>query len=444
MSVFASSLDRPRLVERYLAQRRRTRTFFDMIEAAGAYLARPIRLRNPFVFYEGHLPAFCVNTLLKRGLGQRGLNEEYEKLFERGIDPESEVAVPAGRSLWPSRKEVLSYAAAADEAVVEGLRRAELERDDVPSLVRGQAVFAILEHEPMHQETLGYMAHRLEPLRKAPPPGYRTETGSEPPAPRAVHVPRGRATMGASPQSLRFGWDNEFPEHAADVPAFTIDAFNVTNRDFLEFVDAGGYRRPELWSEEGWAFRESSGLDHPPFWERDGEGGWLWRGMFDRFPLPMSWPVWLSGEEAAAYAHWRGRRLPAEAELHRAAYGTPDGSERSYPWGEEPPDATRGCFGFEGWEPVPVGSRPAGASAFGVMDLLGNGWEWSSTPFSGFPGFAPMASYPVYSTDFFDGRHRVIKGGSPATAHELLRRSFRNWFRPNYPYIYAAFRCVTA
>jgi iron(II)-dependent oxidoreductase len=437
-------LDRPRLIERYVAQRRRTRDFFDMIEAAGAYLARPIPLRNPFVFYEGHLPAFCVNTLLKKGLGRRGLNEAYETLFERGIDPESEAMVPAGQSVWPKRKEVLAYAEAADEEVMEALARAELQRDDAPALVRAQAVFAILEHETMHQETLGYMAHRLEPERKTPPGGYRLETGGDPPRPRSVRIPDGRATLGADPGRLRFGWDNEFPEHSVPVPAFTIDAFDVTNRDFLEFVEADGYARRELWSEEGWTFRERAGLRHPPFWERDGEGRWLWRGMFERLPLPMAWPVWLSGEEAAAYARWRGKRLPTESELHRAAYGTPDGTERSYPWGEEAPDPTRGCFGFESWEPVPAGSRPAGASAFGVADLLGNGWEWSSTSFAGFPGFAPMASYPVYSADFFDGKHQVIKGGSPATAHELLRRSFRNWFRPNYPFVYAAFRCVSA
>jgi iron(II)-dependent oxidoreductase len=438
------ALDRPRLVARYLARRRRSRAFFDMIEAAGAYLARPIRLRNPFVFYEGHLPAFCVNTLLKKGLGRPGLNEEFERLFERGIDPESEATVPAGRSAWPSRNDVLAYAAAADEAVVGALEREELERDDVPALERGQAVHTILEHESMHQETLGYMAHRLEPSLKAPPGGTRLEIGGAPPEPRAVRVPEGDATLGADPARLPFGWDNEFPEHAVRVPAFSIDVFDVTNRDFLEFVEAGGYGRRDLWSEDGWGFRERSGARHPLFWERDGGGGWLWRGMFGRLPLPMAWPVWVSGEEAAAYARWKGKRLPTEAELHRAAYGTPEGPERSYPWGEEPPDATRGCFGFESWDPVPVGSRPAGESAFGVSDLAGNGWEWTSTPFAGFAGFRPMASYARYSADFFDGRHWVIKGGSPATAHELLRRSFRNWFRPNYPYVYAAFRCVSA
>ncbi len=156
----------------------------------------------------------------------------------------------------------------------------------------------------------------------------------------------------------------------------------------------------------------------------------------------MAWPVYVSHAEATAYARWRGRRLPTEAEFHRAAYGTPAGGERPYPWGDAPPDATRGHFDFHAWDPAPVGSHPAGASAWDVHDLLGNGWEWTSTVFDGFAGFRPMASYPNYSADFFDGQHYVMKGGSPVTARELLRRSFRNWFRPHYPYVYATFRCV--
>jgi len=164
--------------------------------------------------------------------------------------------------------------------------------------------------------------------------------------------------------------------------------------------------------------------------------------MFERIPLPAAWPVYVSHAEARAYAAWKGRQLPTEAQFHRAAYGTPEGTERSYPWGEEPPDPTRGNFDFASWDPLPIGSFPAGSSAWGVHDLVGNGWEWTSTIFEGFPGFRAMPTYPNYSADFFDGNHYVMKGASPATAKELLRRSFRNWFRGNYPYVYASFRTV--
>jgi iron(II)-dependent oxidoreductase len=141
---------------------------------------------------------------------------------------------------------------------------------------------------------------------------------------------------------------------------------------------------------------------------------------------------------------WAGMRLPSEAEYHRAAFGTPGGEERPYPWGAQAPTAAHGNFDFERFDPEPVDAHPEGTSAWGVTDLIGNGWEWTSTPFAGFPGFEPMASYPQYSVDFFDGKHHVMKGASPVTARELIRRSFRNWFYGDYPYMYAKFRCVAA
>jgi formylglycine-generating enzyme required for sulfatase activity len=183
-------------------------------------------------------------------------------------------------------------------------------------------------------------------------------------------------------------------------------------------------------------------LAHPLFWERD-EGGWWWRGMFDRVPLPDHWPVYVSQAEAAAYARWRGARLPTEAEYHRAAFGTPAGDERRHPWGSEPPEARHGVFDFTSWDPEPAATHPAGDSAWGIADLVGNGWEWTSTVFAPFAGFRPLPSYPEYSADFFDGEHMVMKGASPVTSAVLIRPSFRNWFRTRYPYVYATFRCVT-
>jgi formylglycine-generating enzyme required for sulfatase activity len=162
--------------------------------------------------------------------------------------------------------------------------------------------------------------------------------------------------------------------------------------------------------------------------------------MFEWIPLPASWPVYVSCAEASACARWAGARLPSEAEFQRAAYGTAAGAERQHPWGDAEPAPAHGVFDFTSWDPEPAGSHPAGRSAWGVDDLVGNGWEWTQTRFAPFPGFTPMASYPEYSADFFDEEHVVMKGASPATARELLRPSFRNWFRPQYPYVYATFR----
>lgn len=419
--------------------RERSRAWFDLL-ADDAYLARPIDLRHPIVFYEGHLPAFNVNTLVKRGLGLGGVDRELERLFERGIDPdEDDVGGTIGD--WPSRARVLAFANAADRLVEDAFAHEGLLRDDHPVLRGGLALFTILEHEAMHHETLLYMFHRLPTELKRRPAGYRPVLGGEPPPVRVVEVPAGAATLGVNAEELPFAWDNEIGAQCVDVPAFAIDAYDVTNRDFLAFVEAGGYEDPAWWTPENWTWRVRADLRHPSFWLRR-DGRWYWRGLFEDVPLPPAWPVYVSHAEADAYARWQGARLPTEAEYHRAAYGTPSSGERPFPWGDEAPTSRHGNFGMHGWDPMPVGSHPAGASAWGVHDLVGNGWEWTSTVFAPFPGFTPIASYPEYSADFFDGGHYVMKGASPATATELVRRSWRNWFRPRYPYPYVTFRCV--
>ncbi len=437
----AVSLDREALTSRYLRNRERADAIFDSVRPE-AYESRPIPLRNPICFYEGHLPAFAVNTLVKRGLGRPGVDAELETLFERGIDPEDEKSRPAGASAWPSRIEIRSFAAAADRLVLAALSDEDVSDESNPVLAGGLAVHTVLEHDPMHHETLAYILHRLPYDQKIRPPRLLPpRIGGEPPPRRTVRIPAGRATLGADPGEIPFGWDNEFPRSVVDVAAFDIDVDSVTNRDFLEFVDAGGYADESLWDPEGWAWRSEHGVRHPLFWELH-RGSWMWRGMWNLLPLPMAWPAWVSHAEASAYARWKGRRLPSEAEFHRAAYGTPEGVERAQPWGDAPADAARGRFDLAGADPVPVGSYPRGASAWGVRDLVGNGWEWTSTVFAPFPGFSPMPSYPQYSADFFDGKHYVMKGASPMTAKELVRRSFRNWFRPTYPYVYAKFRTL--
>ena len=436
------AIDRSSVTEWYRRNRARSRAIFDLIDSS-AYYSRPIALRNPIVFYEGHLPAFSIISLIKRGLGGPPVDERLEKLFERGIDPDSaEAAVPrsGASTAWPSRDEVLAFADRADAAMLAAFNRAE-HQEARPAMQRAQALYTALEHEAMHQETLLYMWHRLPYDQKRKPAGvrYELEAAALPPSGGRIRIPAGMATLGANRDTAAFGWDNEFDEHQVHVAGFGIDRHNVTNAEFLRFVEAGGYQDPALWSPENFAWAQAEDVRHPAFWiHRDGE--WFWRGMFEPIPLPGSWPVYVSQAEASAYARWTGSRLPTEAEFHRAAFGTPAGPERVYPWGDALPDATRGNFDFASWEPVPAGARPSGASAWGVHDLVGNGWEWTSTIFGPFGGFAPMASYPEYSVDFFDGQHYVMKGGSPATASELLRRSFRNWFRPNYPYVYATFR----
>jgi gamma-glutamyl hercynylcysteine S-oxide synthase len=461
-------LDREAVIAWYRRNRERTRRLFDLVAGSGAggdgaYYKRPIALRHPIVFYEGHLPAFSFNTLVKKGLGGQSIDPHLEALFARGIDPPEEgskgSAGPQGPALqgdpagWPTRGEVHAFAAEADRRVLDALCRADLERPGHPLLDRAEAVFTILEHEAMHHETLLYMWHRLSLEDKQRPDDYASRVDGPVPRQEWIEIPAGRATLGVDREDLTFGWDNELPRHIVAVGAFSIERFNVTNAQFLEFVDAGGYTDRRWWQEEAWNWIQSERISHPLFWEggKGGKGGkgeseWYWRAMFERISLPLAWPVYVSHAEAAAYARWRsGRmpvRLPTEAEYQRAAFGSPEG-EQPHPWGSDRPSTEHGVFDFSSYDPEPVGSHPAGRSAWGVDDLVGNGWEWTSTAFAPFPGFHAMASYPEYSADFFDGEHMVLKGASPVTAADLLRPTFRNWFRPRYPYVYATFRCVT-
>jgi len=439
-STASIDLDRDLILARFDRVRRRSQELFGLVTDE-AYYSRPITLRNPIVFYEGHLAAFSINTLIKKALRQPGIDAELEVLFARGIDPELSPADDDLQALWPSRARVAAYVAEADARLREALTRATLDVPGDPLLDRAEAVHTIIEHEEMHQETLQYIWHRLPFTQKLRPADLCLLTEGRIPPHEQIAIPAGMATLGAARGEIPFGWDNELPSFTVDVPAFAIDRHDVTNGEFLEFVDAGGYSNESLWTPDAWAWRESSGVEHPLFWERF-DGRWTWRGMFERVPLPESWPVYVSQAEAWAFARWRGRRLPTEAEYHRAAFGTPEGHERRLPWGEAPADETRGNAGAVHWDPVPVGSYPAGVSAFGVHDLAGNGWEWTASPFRPFPGFQAMPSYPEYSADFFDDAHFVLKGGSPATPFDHIRRSFRNWFRPHYPYVYATFRTV--
>jgi iron(II)-dependent oxidoreductase len=427
------AIDRSAAADWYRRNRIRSEQIFDLIDPS-AYYSRPISLRNPIVFYEGHLPAFSVIAFLRRGLGKPAVDRRLEDLFARGIDPETEAAaVPrsGASTAWPSRDEVRAFARACDEAVVAALK------EDVLPL---EGLYTALEHEAMHQETLLYMWHRLPYEQKRAP---RVPVRGSSSGPRmsdlgartsdTVRIPPGEATLGANRTTTVFGWDNEFDAHRVHVGAFEIDVLPVTNAQYLDFVEAGGYRARELWSDEGWAMLQHDRIAHPTFWSRK-DGAWFWRGMFEEIPLPADWPVYVSQAEASAYARWKGRRLMTEPEFHRAAYGDPSGAER------DASEAPQGHFDFAHFDPVSVGGFPP--SAWGVHDLTGNGWEWTSTIFGPFAGFTPMASYPEYSADFFDGRHYVMKGASPATARELVRPSFRNWFRANYPYVYAKFRTV--
>ena len=425
---------------RILNARARTDELFGIVREEALY-DRPIVERHRIIFYVGHVEAFDWNLLAQRAFGLPSFHPSFDKLFAFGIDPVGGGLPTDERSDWPGREEIEQYnqrlRRELDEAIEHALTRPW---EGHPQLV--EMLEVAVEHRLMHAETLAYMLHQLSADKKIPgtkEPVWKTPRAKS----HLVEIPAGRATLGLrGVKGDEFGWDNEFEAHEVRVADFAIDNYNVTNRDFMLFVQAGGYSEPSLWDKEAWAWKKKEGVQHPVFWRRAGNL-WVYRTMFGEIQLPMDWPVYVSQAEAAAYAKWLGRKLPTEEQFHRAAYGTSeDKVERNYPWGDEAPEARYGNFDFAHWDPNPVGSYPRGASAYGVHDLVGNGWEWTRSEFKPFPGFSAMPFYPGYSASFFDGKHYVMKGGSPRTAACMLRRSFRNWFQPHYPYVYATFRCV--
>ena len=420
------------LKERLDAAWRRSDQIFGLLSDA-AWYERPIALRQPFIFYVGHLPAFAWNQVVRGLLARPGFNPAFDELFARGIDPVGvDVYQPDSPTRWPQPAEVIAYR----DRVRETLRAsfdavAALEGTDVLA-DQGRVWQLVIEHEVMHAETLLYMVQQLPMALKHKPDGmppYRLGCGA--PA-GEVPVPGGEVTLGADFDRVAFGWDNEFPATSATVGDFFVDRAPVRNSEFLDFVEAGGYANAAYWDADAWAWRQRVGHDHPVLWKRAG-GAWLFRTLFDEFPLTMAaeWPVQVSFAEAQAYATWKGRDLMTEAEYHRAAEGAPFS------------DLSRANIGFTNWAPTPVGLYADGASRHGVLDLVGHGWEWTKTRFAPFPGFTAWArTYPGYSADFFDEHHYVMLGGSFASDAALTRRSFRNWFQPHYPYVFSQFRTV--
>jgi iron(II)-dependent oxidoreductase len=425
------------LLDRLDQARAQTDKLFELVGPDSLY-DRPIAERHRIVFYIGHLEAFDWNLLRPRTSTLQPFDAGLDRLFAFGIDPVDEGLPSDHPSDWPALPEVRRYAARIREALDISLQRT----DGVADWFGDEPVETILntaiEHRLMHAETLAYMLHRLPFDKKIPQTQARVAERSEP-RPEVITIPEGRVTLGLSRADAQFGWDNEYEAHTVNVPKFSIDRYKVTNGQYLEFMRAGGYQDRSLWTQAGWDWKAAEHIANPSFWNPAGDG-WHLKTMFDEIPLPLSWPVYVSHAEASAYARWSGKRLPTEAEWQRAAYGS---TNSLYPWGEETPGPDHGYFNFGRWDPAPVHAFPAARSAFGLDGLLANGWEWTASPFKPYAGFKAFPFYEGYSANFFDGKHYIMKGGSPRTDRSILRRSFRNWFQPHYPYVYAGFRCVT-
>ena len=413
--------------------RRDTLALFDLASEAELHKSPGFGFR-PVIWHLAHTGAFESYWIAQRMMNLPPVDERYERIF----DP---IKTPREQSKdLPSRREMEDYLRRARETTLTCLDKIDFTQND-PLLHNGYVFDLVLEHERQHQETLAYLLHLLEPSKKRSNGASikSTPIGSVKPSDEMIAFPAADFPLGASAD--RFAYDNELPQHSVHVPAFKLERFPVTNERFAEFVQAGGYAKREWWDDEGWAWREKENVTAPLHWSRVNEDRWTARRMFDESELQADHPVCgISWFEARAFAGFAGKRLPTEAEWERAAScNQSTGMKRRYAWGDEEPDHARCNFDNEFWGTTAVGAFPAGASPEGCLDLNGNVWEWTSSTFAGYPNFTAFP-YREYSEEWFDGDHRVLKGGSWATRASILRTSFRNFFRRPFRIAFAGVR----
>ncbi len=397
-------------------------------------------LMSPLVWDLAHIGQQEDLWLLRGGdaAAQGVLPCAVEKLYDAFEHPRAErVTLPL---LTPH--EARAFLDDVRARVFAGLDRLRTtEQPDTAGRTGADALFPFVmveQHEQMHVETM-LATHQLregEPVLGAGadlPPGRAVPHDS-------VLVPAGEFVLGVDGTDEPWSLDNERPAHRVQLPAFRIGRVPVTNAEYRRFVEAGGYAQPQWWSAGGWAHRTATGLQRPQFWTPDNAARRRF-GLVEE--LPGDEPVQhVCFFEAQAYARWAGARLPTEQEWEKAcAWDPASGRRRRWPWGDAPWTPALANLGGAALRPAAAGAYPAGASAYGVEQLIGDVWEWTSSSFEPWPGFRPML-YRQYSAPFFGSpdAYRVLRGGSWAVGGNTIRPSFRNWDLPIRRQIFAGFR----
>ncbi|MGH3344196.1 MAG: ergothioneine biosynthesis protein EgtB [Carbonactinosporaceae bacterium] len=422
---------RARIGEGLESARRRTRALTDCVDERDLTMAHS-RLMSPLVWDLAHVGSQEELWLLRNVGGRDPMHPEIDSLYDAFQHPRAERPALPLLGARASRR----YVDTVRGRVLDLLERTGFTGD--PLLESGFAFGMIVQHEQQHDETMlaTHQLRRGEPVLSAPapPPAPADATA----LPREVLVPGGPFTMGTSAEP--WALDNEGPSHEVHVAPFFIDTTPVTNAAFAAFIEAGGYGDPRWWSVDGWAHANEAGLSAPLFWWREG-ASWVRRRFGHVEPVPADEPVQhVCWYEAAAYARWAGRRLPTEAEWEKAARHDPaTGRSLRYPWGDQDPRPGHANLGQRHLQPAPVGAYPEGASPLGVRQLIGDVWEWTASPFSGYPGFRAWP-YREYSEVFFGTGHKVLRGGSWAAEPVACRGTFRNWDYPVRRQIFCGFR----
>lgn len=385
---------------------------------------------NPFRWELGHV-AFFYDVFLLPSLGADAfLLPGAENLYDSfKVDHDDRWGLPL-----PTRAETLAYMRRVSDAVLTHLERGEPNRRE--SYLYQLAVL----HEDMHAEAFTYMrqtlAYAAPKIGKAPPAAGAL--------PGDVEIPGATFMLGAQPDAP-FAFDNEKWAHPVEVAPFRIARAAVTNAEFAGFVEDRGYLRRELWSHQGWNWRTKNGAAHPIYWARAGRD-WMRRDFDSMVPLAPHAPVvHVNWFEAEAFCNWAKRRLPTEAEWEMAASAEPapgggiSGNKRRFPWGDAPPQAQYANLDACYAGVADVAAFPAGDSAFGCRQMLGNVWEWTASPFFPYPGYVVDTPYREYSAPWF-GYRKVLKGGAWATRGRLANNTHRNFFQPYRRDVFAGIR----
>ncbi len=400
------------------------------------FYLRADRLRHPLIFYFGHTATFFINKLTIARVIDKRINPKYESMFAVGVDEMSWDDLDERHYDWPTRQQVKEYRDQA-RAVVDNLIQTLPLTLPITWESPWWAIMMGIEHERIHLETSSVLIRQLplDQVQQLPFWDICSESG-EPPVNELVPVSGGIVTLGKPKDHPLYGWDNEYGSHEAEVPPFKAGRFLVSNREFLEFVEAGCYREQKWWTEEGWHWREFKRAEHPLFWIK-GADGWRLRTMASEIDLPWNWPVEVNYLEAKAFCNWKTAqtgtaiRLPTEDEWNRLrdVCDIPD-----QPWWEQAP----GNINLEYWSSsCPIDRFKTGD----FFDVLGNVWQWTETPIYGFRGFDIHPWYDDFSTPTFDTKHNLIKGGSWISTGNEATRDSRYAFRRHF-FQHAGFRYV--
>ena len=422
---------RDRAAEHLLRARQRSTTLTDAVDDDDL-VRQHSPLMSPLVWDLAHVGNQEELWLVRDVGGREPVRSDIDELYD--AFKHGRASRPALPLLGPA--EARAYVREVRDKVLDVLDGADLEGRRLVQDAFGFGMVA--QHEQQHAETM-LATHQL----RAGPAVLHAE---DPPSASAalpaheVLVPAGEFVMGTSTEP--WALDNERPAHRSYTEAFFIDTAPVTYGQYLRFVEAGGYGRQQWWSRAGWRHVHEAGLEAPAFLTRDGDR-WLRRRFGHREPVREDEPVThVSFYEAEAYARWAGKRLPTEAEWEKAARWDPaTGRSRRYPWGDDAPGTAHANLGQRHLRAAPVGAYPAGASPLGVHQLIGDVWEWTSSDFAPYPGFA-VFPYPEYSAVFFGPDYKVLRGGSFGTDAVACRGTFRNWDFPVRRQIFAGFRCA--